>query len=106
MYAIPNQHTLDSHGAYSQPNDTRLTALLFCVPGSQVWTYHNQVAVVVSVIDSHEVYNQHVAKQLLQQSGLRPGTPSAMRPSLSAQQQQLLSQVRLHKFGLKSDAFV
>jgi hypothetical protein len=47
-----------------------------------------------------------VAKQLLQQSGLRPGTPSAMRPSLSAQQQQLLSQVRLHKFGLKSDAFV
>jgi hypothetical protein len=29
-----------------------------------------------------------------------------MRPSLSAQQQQLLSQGRLHKFGLKSVAFV
>lgn len=60
----------------------------------QVWTYHNQVALVVSVIDSHEVHNQHVAKQLLQQTGIRPGMPPAMQPQLSAQQ-QLLSQVGL-----------
>jgi len=66
-----------------------------------VWTYHNQVALVISVIDSHEVHNQHVAKQLLQQAGLRPGMPASMQPPLSMQQQQLLSQASLRQ-GLAS----
>lgn len=60
---------------------------------AQVWTYHNQVALVVSVIDSHEVHNQTVAKQLLQQAGLKPGLPASMQPPLTVQQQHVLAQV-------------
>ena len=65
------------------------------MPCPQVWTYHNQVALVLSVTDTHEVHNQQLANHLVAQLGLRPGLPAALQPPLAPQEQVLLQQPAL-----------